>query len=155
MYVYREEIAVNWIIVGVVAAILVANLFKLLPRGRILHIQRLREEARKRGYRVERQLNADYNPLLEHCVGYRQSLERCALSAEFSCQRTETGWQWLLGSPAIPGAQAVLDALPEGVRRIDRQSFSVLIYWIEPQTLEPLAQLDQALAPLRAATGVS
>lgn len=139
----------SWIIVGVVAAIMVSNLFKLLPRGRILHIQHLREEARKLGYRVERQLNADYNPLLEHCVGYRQSLERCALNAEFSCQRSETGWQWLLGNPAVPGVESVLDALPESIRRIDRQSFSVLIYWIEPQTLEPLFQLDQALAPLR------
>jgi|TARA_R110000796_G_scaffold224943_1_gene341273 hypothetical protein len=139
----------SWIIVGVVAAILVANLFKLMPRGRIMHIQRLREEARKLGYRVERQLNADYNPLLEHCVGYRQSLQRCPLSAEFSCQRTEAGWDWLLGSASASGAEPVLEALPEGVRRIDRQSFSVMIYWVEPQTLEPLTQLDQALAPLR------
>ncbi|HSP32210.1 MAG TPA: hypothetical protein VLO13_09435, partial [Halomonas sp.] len=84
----------SWIIVGVVAAILVANLFKLMPRGRILHIQRLREEARKLGYRVERQLQADHNQLLENCVGYRKSLACCPLSEEFSCQRTEAGWSW-------------------------------------------------------------
>lgn len=134
---------------GVVAAILVANLFKLMPRGRIMHIQRLREEARKLGYRVERQREADQNPLLEHCVGYRQSLERCPLSEEFSCQRTESGWQWLQGSAQASVLQPVLDALPPGVRRIDRQSFSVLIFWVEPQTLEPLLELDRALAPLR------
>lgn len=144
----------TWVIVGVVAAILVANLFKLMPRGRIMHIQRLREQARKLGYRVERQLQDDHNPLLEHCVGYRQSLERCPLSQEFSCQRTETGWQWLQGSAQASAAQPVLDALPAGVRRIDRQSFSVLIFWIEPQTLEPLLELDRALAPLRQAAEI-
>ncbi|WP_022962358.1 hypothetical protein [Halopseudomonas pelagia] len=144
----------SWIIVGVVAAILVANLFKLMPRGRIMHIQRLREEARKLGYRVERQLQADHNPLLEHCVGYRRSLARCPLSSEFSCQRTDTGWIWLLGSAESSGAQPVLDALPAGIRRIDRQSFSVLVFWIEPQTLEPLTELDQALALLPEAGAV-
>lgn len=139
---------VSWIIVGVVAAILVANLFKLMPRGRIMHIQRLREEARKLGFRVERQLQADHNPLLENCVGYRKSLVRCPLSNEFSCQRSESGWTWLLGTPESSGAQPVLDALPAGIQRIDRQSFSVLVFWIEPQTLEPLTELDQALALL-------
>lgn len=146
------RVVMSWIIVGVVAAILVANLFKLMPRGRIMHIQRLREEARKLGFRVERQLQADHNPLLEHCVGYRKSLTRCPMNKEFSCQRTESGWTWLLGSPESSGAQPVLDALPEGIRRIDRQSFSVLVFWIEPQTLEPLMELDRALALLPEAT---
>lgn len=140
--------AVSWIIVGVVAAILVTNLFKLMPRRRTLHIQRLREQARKLGYRVERQLQADYTPFLEHCVGYRQSLERCALSREFSCQRTDAGWIWLIGSAEASGAQPVLDAMPAGVRQVDRQSVSVRIFWEEPQTLDPLMELDQALALL-------
>lgn len=138
----------SWIIVGLVAAILVSNLFKLLPRRRTLHVQRLREEARKLGYRVERQLQADYDPLLERCVGYRQSLERCELRREFSCRRSEAGWIWLIGSAESSGAQPVLDALPDDVRQIDRQSFSVRVFWEEPQTLEPLVQLDRALALL-------
>jgi len=139
---------VSWAIVAVVAAILVANLLKLLPRGRMLHIQRLREEARKHGYRVERQPEAEAGSLLEHCVAYRQSLERCALQQEFSCERDGQNWRWLMGSPGMSQAQAVLDALPGGVKRIDRQSFSVLVYWIEPESIDTLVELDQALTPL-------
>ncbi len=145
-----STIPVSWIIVGVVSAILIVNLFKLMPRGRTRHVHRLREEARKLGYRVERQLEADKTPLLEFCMGYRQSLERCPLRDEFSCQRTDGGWQWLLGNPDDLVIQQVLEALPREVLRIDRQSFSVLVFWLEPQTLQPLLQLDQALLPLRA-----
>ncbi|PKM05391.1 MAG: hypothetical protein CVV16_00640 [Gammaproteobacteria bacterium HGW-Gammaproteobacteria-6] len=141
----------SWVIVGLVAAILVSSLFKLLPRGRILHIQRLREAARKLGYRVENPDPRRPDPALLHCVGYRQSLERCPLPAEFSCQREGQDWLWLLGSAEASGAQAVLDALPDQVRRIDRQSFSVLVYWVEPDSVAALHQLDVALAPLRTA----
>lgn len=139
----------TWAIVAVVAAILVANLFKLLPRGRMLHIQRLREEARKLGYRVERQPEAAPGSPLEYCVGYRQSLERCAVQQEFSCEREGQGWRWLLGTPETTQAQSVLDALPDAVQRIDRQSFSVLVFWIEPASIATLVELDHALAPLR------
>lgn len=141
----------TWVIVAVVAAILVANLLKLLPRGRMLHIQRLREEARKLGYRVERQPETAPDSLLEYCVGYRQSLERCPVRNEFSCEREAQGWRWLLGTPEHSHAQAVLDALPEAVQRIDRQSFSVLVFWIEPESIDTLLELDRALAPLRVA----
>jgi hypothetical protein len=140
---------VTWAIVAIVAAILVANLFKLLPRGRMLHIQRLREEARKRGYRVERQSEGEADSLLQHCVGYRQSLERCPMQQEFSCERDGQQWRWLLGDPDLAQVQSVLDALPAGIKRIDRQSFSVLVYWIEPDSIDLLIELDQALAPLR------
>jgi hypothetical protein len=140
---------VTWAIVAIVAAILVANLFKLLPRGRMLHIQRLREEARKLGYRVERQPEEETDALLEHCVGYRQSLERCPVPQEFSCERDGLEWRWLLGDPDVAHVQAVLDALPGGIKRIDRQSFSVLVYWVEPDSIDTLLELDQALAPLR------
>lgn len=139
----------TWAIVAVVAAVLVANLLKLLPRGRMLQIQRLREEARKRGYRVERQPEAEPGSTLERCVGYRQSLERCPVQQEFSCERAGEGWRWLLGNEDAAQVQLVLDALPGGVRRIDRQSFSVLVYWIEPESVDTLIELDEALAPLR------
>ncbi|WP_150276746.1 hypothetical protein [Halopseudomonas salina] len=139
----------TWVIVAVVAAILVANLLKLLPRGRMLHIQRLREAARKLGYRVERQPETAAGAQLEHCVGYRQSLERCSVQQEFSCERDGQGWRWLLGSADNALALAVLDTLPQAVQRIDRQSFSVLVFWIEPDSIATLEQLDLALAPLR------
>ncbi|WP_339847494.1 hypothetical protein [uncultured Halopseudomonas sp.] len=139
----------TWAIVGIVAAILVANLLKLLPRGRMLHIQQLREAARKAGYRVERQPEGEPGALLEHCVGYRQSLERCPINQEFSCERDGQGWRWLLGTADNAKAASVLDALPKAVQRIDRQSFSVLIFWIEPESIDTLDELDRALAPLR------
>ncbi len=115
----------------------------------MLHIQRLREEARKLGYRVERQPEGEPGALLEHCVGYRQSLERCPMQHEFSCERDGQEWRWLLGNPDAASVQPVLDALPEIVKRIDRQSFSVLVYWIEPESIDTLHDLDKALAPLR------
>jgi hypothetical protein len=140
---------VTWVIVAVVAAILVANLLKLLPRGRMLHIQRLREAARKLGYRVERQAESEEGGPLEHCVGYRQSLERCSLQEEFSCQREGQGWRWLSGDAQSQSTATLLDALPAEVRRIDRQSFSVLVFWVEPESIETLGELDKALQPLR------
>lgn len=139
----------TWVIVAVVAAILVANLLKLLPRGRMLHIQRLREEARKRGYRVERQVEGEAGGVLEHCVGYRQSLERCSLQEEFSCQREGESWRWLSGEPQSQTTTTLLASLPVEVRRIDRQSFSVLVFWVEPESITTLVALDQALQPLR------
>jgi hypothetical protein len=140
---------VTWVIVAVVAAILAANLLKLMPRGRMLHIQRLREEARKLGYRVERQPEASPGAHLEHCVGYRQSLERCTLNEEFSCEREGEAWRWLSGDAQSQTIATLLDSLPAQVRRIDRQSFSVLVFWIEPDSIEVLLELDRALQPLR------
>jgi hypothetical protein len=99
----------------------------------MLHIQRLREEARKLGYRVERQPEEEAE----------------SLPQEFSCERDGLEWRWLLGDPDVAQVQAVLDALPGGIKRIDRQSFSVLVYWIEPDSIDTLLELDQALAPLR------
>ena len=86
---------------------------------------------------------------MEHCVGYRQSLERCCLQEEFSCQREGQGWRWLSGDAQSQSTATLLDALPAEVRRIDRQSFSVLVFWVEPESIETLGELDKALQPLR------
>ena len=141
---------VTWIVLGVVAAILIGNLLKLLPRG-MLHTQHLREEARKLGYRVERQPELEPDDQLYRCVGYRQSLERCPVPQEFSCVREGEGWSWLLGDQGSASVQDLLQALPAEVKRIDRQSFSVLVYWVEPKSVDVLLKLDEALAPLRKA----
>lgn len=139
----------SWIIMGLVAAILISSLAKLLPRGRTLHINRLREAARKLGYRVERQPELANDPALARCIGYRQSLQRCPLSREFSCQREGEGWRWIYGSSEAAGVDAVLEALPAGVVRLERQAHSVLVLWPEPDRLDDLTALDEALAPMR------
>lgn len=140
---------ITWIIVGVVAAILVSNLAKLMPRGRERHLHRLREEARRCGFAVEWLREAQRVNYLAGCIAYRMPLERAPLAQEFSCRRSAEGWLWLGGSAATPGCAEVLEQLPEQVRGIDRQSLSVVIYWREPDDVAVVTALATALAPLK------
>ncbi|PRB81472.1 hypothetical protein [Pseudomonas sp. MYb185] len=141
----------TWVIVGLVAAVLVSNFFKLMPRGRERHLQRLRERAREQGLAVEWLREAHKVNQLAGCIAYRMPLERCPLEREFSCRRGEDGWHWLNGSAATPDCNDVLQRLPEQVRGIDRQSLSVVVYWREPDDLAVLQQLVAALEPLKGA----
>ena len=139
----------TWVIVGLVAAVLVSNLFKLMPRGRERHLQRLREQARREGLAVEWLREAQKVNQLAGCIAYRMPLERCPLEREFSCRRTGEGWHWLNGSAATPDCSEVLQQLPEQVMGIDRQSLSVVVYWREPDDPAVLQQLVAALEPLK------
>ncbi|SDS13496.1 hypothetical protein SAMN05216198_1256 [Halopseudomonas litoralis] len=141
---------ITWIIVGVVAAILVSNLAKLMPRGRERHLHRLREQARQSGFAVEWLREAQRVNQLAGCIAYRMPLERAPLAQEFSCRREADGWVWLHGSEVTPGCTEVLKQLPEQVRGIDRQSLSVVVYWREPDDPAVLTQLVAALEPLKA-----
>lgn len=140
----------TWAIIGLVAAILISSLFKLMPRGRESHLHRLREQARKQGLAVEWLRESQRVNQLAGCIAYRMPLERCRLDAEFSCRRTEEGWQWLNGSAETVHCRAVLEQLPDQVKGIDRQSLSVAVYWREPDDVAVLHQLVTALQPLRA-----
>lgn len=139
----------TWIIIGLVAAMLLSSLYKLMPRGRTRHIQRLREQARQYGFTIERQAVGEADSSLQRCVGYRMALERCPLGHEFSCRLGENGWEWLHGSAATPGCDATLQRLPAGVKGIDRQSLSVLVHWLEPDDGAALVQLAEALEGLK------
>lgn len=140
----------TWVIVGLVAAILVSSLFKLMPRGRERRLHRLRDQARTHGLAVEWLRESQRVNQLAGCIAYRMPLERCRLDAEFSCRRNEEGWHWLNGSADTPHCTAVLEHLPEQVKGIDRQSLSVVVYWREPDDIAVLHQLVTALQPLRA-----
>lgn len=142
----------TWVIVGLVGAILVSSLFKLMPRGREFHLHRLREQARSEGLAVEWLRESQRVNQLAGCIAYRMPLERCPLKAEFSCRRNEDGWSWLNGSADTPHCLEVLERLPEQVRGIDRQSLSVVIYWREPDNIAVLQQLVAALQPLKTAS---
>lgn len=141
----------TWVIVGLVAAILISSLFKLMPRGREFRLHRLREQARHHGLAVEWLRESQRINQLQGCIAYRMPLERCRLDAEFSCRRADEGWLWLTGSADTPHCREVLAALPDEVRGIDRQSLSVVIYWREPDDATVLQQLVSALQPLRSA----
>lgn len=141
----------TWVIVGLVAAILVSSLFKLMPRGREFRLHRLREEARRHGLAVEWLRESQRVNQLQGCIAYRMPLERCPLNAEFSCRRAEEGWHWLNGSADTLHCREVLAQLPDEVRGIDRQSLSVVIYWREPDDAAVLQQLVSALQPFRSA----
>ena len=139
----------TWVIVGLVAAILISSLFKLMPRGREYRLHRLRERARANGLAVEWLRESQRVNQLTGCIAYRMPLERCRLDAEFSCRRSDQGWQWLNGSADTPHCSEVLARLPEQVRGIDRQSLSVVIYWREPDDPAILDELVAALQPLK------
>ena len=141
----------TWVIVGLVAAILVSSLFKLMPRGREFRLHRLREQARKHGLAVEWLRESQRVNALQGCIAYRMPLERCPLNAEFSCRRGEDDWLWLSGSADTSHCREVLAQLPEAVRGIERQSLSVVVYWREPDDAAVLEQLVKALQPLRPA----
>ena len=140
---------VTWVIVGLVAAVLISSLFKLMPRGREFHLHRLRELARTHGLAVEWLRESQRVNQLAGCIAYRMPLERCPLDAEFSCRRGEEGWLWLNGSRETRHCLQVLEQLPEQVRGIDRQSLSVVVYWREPDDPAVLQQLVTALQPLK------
>lgn len=141
----------TWVIVGLVAAILISSLFKLMPRGREFRLHRLREQARSHGLTVEWLREAQQVNQLAGCIAYRMPLERCPLDAEFSCRRNEEGWYWLNGSVETRHCQQVLEQLPEQVQGIDRQSLSVVVYWREPDDIAVLQQLAVALQPFKSA----
>ena len=139
----------SWWLIGLIAAIFISTLHKLLPRGRDLHLHRLREQARVFGFMAERQLAAEKDPALQRCIGYRMGLERCRVDQEFSYRKRNGEWVRLYGPEQSPIAASLLAALPPNVQGIDRQSFSVLVHWIEPDSLEPLTQLNEAVQHLR------
>lgn len=140
---------VTWVIIGLVAAVLISNIFKLMPRGRERYLSRLREQARQTGFAVEWLREAQRVNQLAGCIAYRLPLQRCPLEREFSCRRTEEGWMWLIGSAATPDCLTVLEQLPANVQGIDRQSLSALVYWREPDDPAVLEQLSAALQPLK------
>lgn len=141
----------TWVIVGLVAAVLISSLFKLMPGGRERRLNRLREQARSQGLAVEWLRESQRVNQLQGCIAYRMPLERCPLEAEFSCRRGEDGWLWLNGSADTAHCRQVLERLPEQVRGIDRQSLSAVVYWREPDDIAVLQQLVSALEPLRSA----
>ena len=137
------------VIVGLVAAILVSSLFKLMPRGRERRLHRLRDQARTQGLAVEWLRESQRVNQLQGCIAYRMPLERCPLNAEFSCRRSDEGWLWLNGCADTLHCREVLAHLPDEVRGIDRQSLSVVVYWREPDDIAVLQQLVTALQPLK------
>ena len=137
-----------WIAFGLVAAIFISSLHKVLPRGRQLQLHRIREHARKLGFIVERQQGSQREPLLEGCVGYRLALEKCQVLAEFSYRRTPEGWEKRFGPDLHPELEAILAQLPAAVRGLDRSSFSAIVHWVEPDTTEVLDRVLAALQPL-------
>lgn len=139
----------SWWLIGLIAAIFISTLHKLLPRGRDLHLHRLREQARAFGFMAERQLAAEKDPALERCIGYRMGLQRCRVDEEFSYRKRDGEWVRLYGPAQSLVAASLLAALPPNVQGIDRQSFSVLVHWIEPDRLDPLTQLNEAVQHLR------
>lgn len=141
----------TWVIVGLVAAVLISSLFKLMPGGRERRLNRLREQARSQGLAVEWLRESQRVNQLQGCIAYRMPLERCSLEAEFSCRRGEDGWLWLNGSADTAHCRQVLERLPEQVRGIDRQSLSAVVYWREPDDIAVLQQLVSALEALRSA----
>lgn len=140
---------VTWVIIGLVAAVLISNFFKLMPRGRELHLSHLREQARQAGFAVEWLRETQRVNQLAGCIAYRLPLQRCPLEREFSCRRADEGWIWLIGSASTPDCLAVLEQLPANVQGIDRQSLSAMVYWREPDDPAVLNQLSAALQPLR------
>ncbi|WP_150298979.1 hypothetical protein [Pseudomonas profundi] len=138
----------TWIAFGLVAAIFISSLHKILPRGRQLHLHRLREHARKLGFVVERQQGSARDAALEGCVGYRLALEKCPMEEEFSYRRTEAGWERRFGSHNQPHLAGLLTGLPANVSGLDRSSFSLTVYWVEPEDPQALDRLFVALQPL-------
>ena len=140
----------TWVIIVVALAVLLSGFVQLLPKGRQRHLQRLRDKARTEGLAVEWLRESQCVDQLEGCIAYRMPLERCPMSAEFSCRRgDDQAWVWLNGSIDSPSCAEVLQHLPEQVRGIERQSLSALVYWREPDDMAPLEQLVKALQPLR------
>lgn len=137
-----------WVAFGLVAAIFISSLHKVLPRGRQLHLHRLREHGRKLGFVVERQQGSARDPALEGCVGYRLALERCPMDAEFSYRRAGAGWRRSFGPDGDPEVEGLLAALPMSVAGLDRSSFSVIVHWVEPDNPQALDSLYAALQPL-------
>ena len=138
----------TWIAFGLVAAIFISSLHKILPRGRQLNLHRIREHGRKLGFVVERQQGTEREPLLEGCVGYRLALEKCPVQAEFSYRRTTEGWEKRFGPDLVPEVEEILAQLPAGVLGLDRSSFSAIVHWVEPDKTEVLDRVHATLQPL-------
>lgn len=138
----------EWVAFGLVAAIFVSSLHKVLPRGRQLSLHRVREHARKLGFVVERQQGSRRDVALEGCVGYRLALEKCPMAEEFSYRRTDSGWARQFGATGPCCLPEVLAELPANVAGLDRSSFSLSVYWVEPEETQALDRLFVTLQPL-------
>ncbi|UAW97002.1 hypothetical protein KEM63_09135 [Halopseudomonas nanhaiensis] len=137
----------TWIIVVLVGAILVSTLHKMMPRGRQLHLHRLRDRARELGYVIDAQASK-HDPRLRGCIGYRRALPRCPLDDEFTARRVDGVWQ-ISGGGSVQGRiMTVLVSLPEAVVGLDRHGFTLVIHWNEPSDLATLEALHRALEPL-------
>lgn len=134
-----------WVLVG---AILISTLHKLLPRGRDLHLGRLRERARQLGYRVELKGSALAADLPAGVVGYRLALPRIAQEHGFAYVRTDTGWSQLTGAAPSADLQTLLARLPAEAHLIERDTHFVTLYWREPNRVEVLERLHVTLQPL-------
>ena len=139
----------TWVIIGLVAAVLISNFFKLMPRGRERHLYHLREQARQAGFAVEWLRESQRVNQLAGCITYRMPLQRCPVAQEFSCRRSDEGWIWLNGTASTPYCLAVLEKLPPSVQGVERQSLSAIVYWQEPDDPARLEQLVEALRPLK------
>ncbi len=138
----------TWLIVGLVIAILLSTLHKMMPRGRQLQLHRLRDRARELGFTVDRQAS-QHDSRLQGCIGYRLALPRCPLEQEFSARRVNGVWQMSGGESVQARLLAVLVTLPESVVGLDRHGFSLVVHWQEPDDLASLERLNTALQPLR------
>jgi hypothetical protein len=138
----------SWWLVLLVGAILVSTLHKLLPRGRDLHLGRLREHARKLGFRVELQRTPLAVEVPPGMLVYKLALPRVRPEQGFAFQRNGSEWDQLQG--AAPSALVVdlLARLPEEVRVLQRDSHFAVIVWSEPNRVEVLDRLYAALQPL-------
>lgn len=137
----------TWIIVVLVGAILLSTLHKMMPRGRQLHLHRLRDRARELGYVIDGQASRQ-DPRLEGCIAYRRALPRCPLDQEFTARRVDGVWQMTGATSSQGRAFAMLVTLPESVAGLDRHGFSLMVHWVEPDDVASLEALHQALEPL-------
>ena len=137
----------TWLILFLVGAILLSTLHKMVPRGRQLHLHRLRERARQLGYGIDGQASRQ-DPRLVGCIGYRLAVPRCPLEQEFTARRVDGVWQ-ITGGPSVQArVLALLVTLPETVAGLDRHGFSIVVHWVEPEDMASLEQLHRALQPL-------
>lgn len=138
----------SWWLILLVGAILVSTLHKLLPRGRDLHLSRLREHARKLGFRVELQRTPLAIEIPPGMLVYKLALPRVRPEQGFAFERRSPGWEKLAGAEPSAELNDLLARLPEEVRMIQRDSHFAIIVWSEPNRLEVLDQLYDSLQPL-------
>jgi hypothetical protein len=138
----------SWWLILLVGAILVSTLHKLLPRGRDLHLARLRERARKLGFRVELQRTPLAIEVPPGMLVYKLALPRVQLEKGFAFERRSAGWERLVGAEPSPELNDLLASLPQEVRMLQRDSHFAIVVWSEPNRVEVLDRLFESLQPL-------